>query len=102
MLRVIRGHTFEAIFSVMGVVLNNRKGQKHLKKTALHLKSTLARPPIYDGAYPEKLSKASPGNPMGAMKPSIISLFVQPDKRSFDESTSRKETYFLKNSARNP
>ena len=50
-----------------------------MKKTALHLKTTLARAPIYDRAHPEKLWSASPGNPVGAPKHSLSLLFVQPD-----------------------
>ena len=56
----------------------------------------MARPPLYDRAYPEKLSTASPGNLVGVTKPSLIFLFVVQDKKSLEMSTSRKETYFLK------
>ena len=66
-----------------------------MKKTALHLKTTLARAPIYDRAHPEKLWSASPGNPVGAPKHSLSLLFVQPDKKSLEESTSFERTYFL-------
>ena len=77
MLRVIRTHTLEAIFQVMRVAVNNRKGQKQLKILgALHLKSTLPRPTIYKGEYPEKHCTVPSGNPVGVKKPSIISLFV--------------------------
>ena len=94
MLRVIRRHTVEAIFEVMGVVENYRKGQKQLKRLAQHLKSTLARPGNYDRAYFEKLSNASPSNPVGVMKPDSLLLFVQPDRKSLEESTSLEETLF--------
>ena len=79
----------------MRVAVNYCKGQKQLKKIAVHLKSTLARPPSYDGAYPEKLSTAFLGNPVDVTKPSLLELFVQQDKMSWEESTSLKETYFL-------
>ena len=59
MMKIIRRHTFEATFQVMRVAVNYRKGQKQLKLIALHLKSTLARPTIYNRAYPEKLLTAS-------------------------------------------
>ena len=80
MLRVIRRHTLE----VIRVLVNYRKVKRQLKKIALHLESTLARPPICDGAYPEKLLTASPGNPVGVMKPGSHFLFVQPDKKSLE------------------
>ena len=66
-----------------------------MKKTALHLKTTLARAPIYDRAHPEKLWSASPGNPVGAPQHSLSLLFVQPDKKSLEESTRLERTYFL-------
>ena len=91
----ISRHPLEAIFQVMRVVVNYGKGQKQLKKIVLHPKSTLARPPIYDRAYPEMLSTAFPGNPVGITKPSSLLLFVQPDQRFLEESTRVKETYFL-------
>ena len=94
---VIRRRTLKAIFQVMRVAVNYRKGQKQLKKIAVHLKTTLARPPSYDGAYPEKLSTAFLGNPVDVTKPSLLELFVQQDKMSCEESTSLKETYFLTN-----
>ena len=77
----------------MRVVVNYRKGQKQLEKIALHVKSTLARPTIYDRAYPEVLSTASPGNPVGITKPSQLLLFVQPEKKFLEKSTKVKETY---------
>ena len=76
MLKIIRRHTLEAIFQVMGVAVSYRKGQKQLKKIAQHLNSTLARQNIYNRAYPENPSTASPGNPVGVKKPSLLLLFV--------------------------
>ena len=76
MLKVIRKHTLEAFFQVMRVAVSYLKGQKPLIKVALYLKSTLTRTPIYDQAYPDKLSTASPGNLMGVTKPSSILLFA--------------------------
>ena len=57
--------------------------------------STLARPPIYDRAYPEKIWSASPWNPVGVRKPSLLLLFVQQVKKSLDESTNFKESCFF-------
>ena len=91
---VIRRHSLETILQAMRAAVNYCKGQKQLKK-ALHPKSTLARPPIYDRAYPEKLWTASEGNPLGVAKPILILLFVQPDKMSSIVDKSLKETYFL-------
>ena len=102
MLRAIRTHTLEAILQVMRVAVNYCKGPKQLKKKALHLKSTLARPPIYDEAYPEKHRTASPGNPVGVTKPSLILFFVQQDKKSLEESTILKGTQFLTHVGKNP
>ena len=84
MLTVIRRNILEAFLHVMSVV-NYRKGQKQLKTFALHLKSTLARPPIYNGAYPEMLSTASAGNPVGIMKPTSYLLIVQLAKKFMEE-----------------
>ena len=42
--------TLEAIFEVMRVAVKLSRRQKQLKKIVLHLKSTLARPPINDRA----------------------------------------------------
>ena len=53
----------------------------------------MARPLIYNGAQPEKLLTASPRNPVGAMKLSSI-LFVQPNKKSSEESTSLEVNCF--------
>ena len=57
--RAIRRHRLEAFSGVMIVAVIYRKGQKQLKKIAKYLKSTLARPPLHDRAYPEELSTAS-------------------------------------------
>ena len=65
----------------MRVAVSYREGQK-LKKNATHLKNTLARPPIFDGAYTEKPWIASPGNSVRVTKPSLILLIVQSDKKS--------------------
>ena len=53
----------------MRVPVNYPKGKKQLKKI-LHLKSIVATPPIYDRAYSEMRSTASPGNRVGVTKPS--------------------------------
>ena len=84
-LRVIRRHTPEAIFQVMRIVVNYRKGQKQLKKIALHLESTLAGAPIYERAYLDKLSTVFLGNPVEITKPSSLLLFVQPDKMFLEQ-----------------
>ena len=68
----------------------------------LHLKSTVARPPICDRAYPELLSAVAPGNPVGITKPRQLFLFVQPGKKFLEESTKVKKTYFWRFSATNP
>ena len=90
-------HTLDSIFQVLRVVLNYRKGQKQLKKLLLHPKSTSARPPIYDRAKPEKLSTASPGNPMSITRPSSFVLCVQPDQKSFWKSHQRLSNLFFDN-----
>ena len=82
MLTVIRRHTLQAVFRLMRVVVTYSEGQKQLKEIALHLKSTLTRPPIYDWAYPEKLSTASPRNPASIMKPSSVWLFVKSNRKN--------------------
>ena len=64
-------------------------------KIALNLKTTLARPLVYDRAYLEKFSTASPGNPVGVSKPSLLSLIVQQGKKFFEESASLMKTQFL-------
>ena len=97
MLRVIRSHTLEAILQVMRVAVNYRRGQKQSKKIALHLKSTLATPPIYDQAYLEKLATASPSNPVGITKPSLLLLFLQLDKKSLEEASKSYGNLFFDN-----
>ena len=92
MLKVIRRHTTETNFQVMRVAVNYRKRQKQLKIIALHLKSTLATPTLHDGAYTGKLWTASSRNPVGAMKPCLNLLFVQPEKTSLKNSTSLNGT----------
>ena len=64
--------------------------------------STLARPPIHNQVYPEKLSTASPGKPAGITKPILLILFVQQDKNSLEESTSLEGTYFLTKFGKKP
>ena len=68
---------------------------KTILKNALNRKNTLARPPIYNGAYPEKLWTASPANSVGVTKLSSFLLLVQLDEISLEESTSLEENYFL-------
>ena len=65
------------------------------EKKALQLKSTLARPRIYDGRYPEELWTASPGNSLGVMRPSLILMFLQSDRKILEESTSFKGIQFV-------
>ena len=77
----------------MRVKVNLSQRTKIIEKIALHLKCTLARPPIYDRSYPEKLA-TDPGNPVAVKKPSLFLLLVQQDKKSLEESTSFKGTYF--------
>ena len=97
MLRLIRRRPFKAVFQVMRVAVFYRNGQKQFKIIALHLKSTLATPPLYNGAYPEKLWTAFPGNPVGVSKTSLYLLFVKPDQKTSKDSTSLKRTYFFDN-----
>ena len=61
-------------------------------ENALHVRGTLARLLIYDGAYPEEHWTASLGNAVGVMKPSLSLLFVPPDEKFSQESTSLKES----------
>ena len=91
-LRVIGRHTLVEAFSQVMRVALNCKGQKHLKKTAVHLNSTLARPRIYGRAYSEKLSAFSPGNPVVVTKPVLLLLLVEQDKKSVWKSKSLMET----------
>ena len=44
----------------MRVAVKCCKRQKRLEKFDLHLSNTLTTPPLYDRAYPEMLSTASP------------------------------------------
>ena len=64
-------------------------------ENALHLKSTLARMPFYDGAYPEKHWSVSPGIPVVFMKRSLSLIFVPLDEKSSEESTSLEGNYHL-------
>ena len=100
-LRVIRKHALEAIFQVMRVVTNYRKGQKQFKKIAKHLKNTSARPPIYEREYPEKLSTASLSDSVGVTKPTSLLLFVQPDKNFWKTRQVSKTPMFRQFSAIN-
>ena len=59
-LRVKRRHTLEVSFEIMTIPVNYDKEPKQLNIIALHVKCTLARPPIYHGAYTKKLSTSSP------------------------------------------
>ena len=54
-----------------------KQGAKTIGKNALYIKSTLARTPIYDRAYPEKFSTVSFGNPEGVTKHSWLLMFLQ-------------------------
>ena len=104
MLGVMGRHILESKFKVMRVKVN-RKGQKPLKKTALHLKSTLAGSSTFNRAYPGMFSTASPRKSAGITKPSSNLLFVQPDtdKKFLEESTKvEKNTIFWQFSAKNP
>ena len=68
-------------------------------ENALHLKRTLARLLIYDGAQPEKHCPASPGNAKDVMKPRLSLFFVPLDKKSSEESTSLKGNYYFRSIA---
>ena len=74
---------------------------KTIGKMLHNLKSTLARPPIYDRTYPDKLSAAPSGNPVGVTKPSSFPLFVQPNKSSLEQFDKGKPD-FRQFSAINP
>ena len=80
MMRVIRRHTIEPIFQMIRIVVNYREGQKQFEKTALHLKSTLAKPTIYDRAYCDKIWTSSPSIPVTFTKRRSLLLILQPDK----------------------
>ena len=56
----------------------------------------MARPLIYDEAYLEKPWTVSQGNLQRVTEPSLFLLLVQPDKKSWEESTSLKGSKFLK------
>ena len=47
------------------------------EKIAPHLKTTLAGPLICDKTYPEKLSIASPENPLCVTSPIVLFMFLQ-------------------------
>ena len=83
----------EAFFQVMRVAVIYRKWRKFSKKIALHLRSTLGVPPIYEGTYSEKVSLASPGNSMGGTNGSFFCLFNR--KKSMGVSTSLEKTCFF-------
>ena len=55
---------------------------------ALHLKTTSARLPIYDRAYPEMHWSVSPGSPVVVMKSAMSLFFVKPHKKSAEVSRS--------------
>ena len=57
-----------------------------VEKNALHVTSTLSRPFLHGQAYPQKLFTASPSIPVATMKPSLLSLILQPDKMSVEKS----------------
>ena len=65
------------------VAIKDHKMQKRLEKIAVNQKNILARPTIYDRACLEKLSKASPGNPVGNTPPSSLFLFAKQSKNIF-------------------
>ena len=87
MLRIIRRHSLSAILPVIRVAVSYRKGQLRLKKIDVLLKSTSARPPIYDRSTPETHPTVSPGNPVGVTKPSLLLMFVIKDDKSLEESS---------------
>ena len=75
MLRVIRRHILEAFFS--------GDESRKLSQRAKTIEKKIST------------STESAGNPVGITKPSLLSLFVQPDKKFWEQSTKVKETYFL-------
>ena len=77
----------------MRVAVNYRKEQKRLKKIALHLMSTLARPPIYNRAYPKKRAAASPGNAKDVSRPSLLLLLGKQNEKFLEGFTTPKEIY---------
>ena len=77
---VISKHTIEESFAGDGSCGIISQSVKRNEQIALHLKKTLRRPHIYNQAYHENLSEASPGNVVGFTQPSLLSLFIQEDK----------------------
>ena len=81
MLGVMGRHThLRQIAQLMGAAVKLSQRAKTIAENALHLKSSLARQPTYDRAYPDKLSIASTDKARGATKPSLFLLFLQHDK----------------------
>ena len=93
MLRTFRRHTLWHFLGSKSRKLWQRT--KKMEKIVLHLKSTLARPPIYNWSHPEMLSTASTVNALGITNPSSFLLFVQREKSFLKQSTIIQETYFL-------
>ena len=80
---VIRRQALEEIFQVMTSPSKLSQRAATMEKNDVNLKSSLARSPFCDRAYPEKPTIASPGHPVGVM-PSLLHLFVQQDKKFLD------------------
>ena len=59
----------------------------------IYAENTSARPPNYDGEYPEKLATPCTGNPMGVTKSKQL-LFKKQDEMSAEESTSLEKQIF--------
>ena len=72
MLRFFRKHTVEATSRKMTIEIIYRKRQKQLNKKALQLKSTVARPIIYNRAYRQKSWTAFLGKPLGVTNPNLF------------------------------
>ena len=68
----MRNNKLEATFSVTRAAGKLSQSAKIIEKNALDLRSTLARPPIYNRAYLEKLATASSGTPVGVTKLSLL------------------------------
>ena len=98
LLTVIRRHTLEAIFHLKTVVVNYRKGQKQLKRIALHLKSTLARPSI----YLERLSTSSATSLMFSRSPVYFYCLCSRIKSFWKSRQRLRKPIFWQFSARNP
>ena len=87
-------HTLEAIFHVMRVAVNYRKGQKHMKKKW----SNFQRVP-----WPDQLSTTERNLKCSQLLLQAIqwasrrpgNFFVQPDKKFLEESTKAEKTYLL-------